>query len=104
MSEDPKPERDEKMLQTLGQLLQLTVFLSLFVLALLSYIAVFTQPKAWMTDWWTRITSPKPELQLPPEPNPEPQIASWSMAKSLLPTHLSTLGQQESSKKTAATR
>ena len=78
MHEDPKPEKDQKILQTLGQLIQLTVFLSFFVLALLSYIAVFTQPKAWMTAWWTRISSPKPELLPTPESNPEPQLASWA--------------------------
>ena len=52
--QDPNkdPEQDSKLLQTVGQLFNLTVFLSFFVVALLAYVVVFTQPKSWMTAWW----------------------------------------------------
>lgn len=78
--QDPNqdPEQDSKLLQTVGQLFNLTVFLSFFVVALLAYVVVFTQPKSWMTAWWARVTAPEPEATVTEATPAAPAVAYWT--------------------------
>jgi thiosulfate dehydrogenase len=83
MASQPKPNhqrdgQEPKLLETVGQLFNLTIFLSFFVVALLAYIVVFTQPKPWMTSWWARVTAPKPEAEPSTAPPAEPAVAYWT--------------------------
>ena len=75
------PDREPHTLQALGQMLHVTVFLSFFVVLLLAYIALFTQPKPWMSAWWARVTAPEPEFPSAAAPdsaqNPSDE-AAWS--------------------------
>lgn len=74
----PQSDTDSTLLKTVGQLLNLTVFLSFFVVALLTYIVVFTQPKAWMTAWWAGLNAPEPEVPAWVAPAAAPEAAYWS--------------------------
>ena len=78
--QDPNqdPEQDSKLLQTVGQLFNLTVFLSFFVVALLAYVVVFTQPKSWMTAWWVRVTAPEQEATVTEATPAAPAVAYWT--------------------------
>ncbi|MFZ9732954.1 MAG: hypothetical protein ACO3BA_06265, partial [Schleiferiaceae bacterium] len=83
MASQPKPDQqpdgqEPKLLETVGQLFNLTIFLSFFVVALLAYIVVFTQPKPWMTAWWARVTAPEPEAEPSTAPPAEPAVAYWT--------------------------
>ena len=82
--QDPNqdPEQDSKLLQTVGQLFNLTVFLSFFVVALLAYVVVFTQPKPWMTEWWARVTAPEPEATVTEATPAAPAVAYWTATES----------------------
>ncbi|MFZ9206349.1 MAG: c-type cytochrome [Schleiferiaceae bacterium] len=76
MASQPKPsaesDDESKLLETIGRLFNVTIFLSFFVVSLLAYILVFTQPKPWMSAWWDRLTAPQPEVAVVSEPEAAP--------------------------------
>ncbi len=82
MASQPKPsaesDDESKLLETIGRLFNVTIFLSFFVVSLLAYILVFTQPKPWMSAWWDRLTAPQPEVAVASEAASSGTPPTWT--------------------------